>query len=81
MKQPQRPFVCSLLFVVDPQTRRIEEVDEGVDYGVRKRRTPSVSVQGKGKEKEEAPEDEKFLKGVRICRECRPVLLSVNNSP
>jgi len=65
---------CSLLFIVDPKTRRIEEVGEGVDYGVRKRR--SVTPQGKGKEKEDTLlEDEKFLKGVRICRECRPVLL------
>lgn len=69
-------MTCSLLFVVDPKTRRIEEVGEGVDYGVRKRR--SITLQGKGKEKEEIlPEDEKLLKGVRICRECRPVLMWV----
>ncbi|KAJ8093103.1 carboxypeptidase Y-deficient [Marasmius tenuissimus] len=67
IKPPVRPSPCSLLFVVDPKTRKIEEVGEGVDYGVRKR-TPSND-----KKKEE--EEEKFLKGVRICRECRPVLL------
>ncbi|KAL0580427.1 carboxypeptidase Y-deficient [Marasmius crinis-equi] len=67
VKNPTRPTPCSLLFVVDPKTRKIEEVGEGVDYGVR-RRTPSHD-----KSKEE--EEEKFLKGVRICRDCRPVLL------
>ncbi|KAJ7461016.1 FYVE zinc finger-domain-containing protein [Mycena galericulata] len=73
VKRPQRPQPCSLLFVVDPKTRNIEEVGEGVDYGVRKRRTGSV---GGAKElQEEAAEEEKFLRGVRICRECRPVLL------
>ncbi|KIM87520.1 hypothetical protein PILCRDRAFT_815045 [Piloderma croceum F 1598] len=78
VKRPQRPETCSLLFVVDPKTRRIEEVGEGVDYGVRRRRSlpPPGPGQGKEKEKEEPlPEDEKFLKGVRICRQCRPVLL------
>ncbi|KAJ7632155.1 FYVE zinc finger-domain-containing protein [Roridomyces roridus] len=73
VKRPQRPELCSVLFVVDPKTRTIEEVGEGVDYGVRKRRTGSV---GGAKElQEEAAEEEKFLRGVRICRECRPVLL------
>jgi len=80
VKRPQRPETCSLLFVVDPKTRQIEEVGEGVDYGVRKRRSlpPPGPGQGKEKEKEkeeQLPEDEKFLKGVRICRQCRPVLL------
>ena len=74
VKHPQRPVTCSLLFVVDSKTRRIEEVGEGVDYGVRKRRG-STPIQ-KGKEREEIPfEDEKFLKGVRICRQCHPILL------
>lgn len=65
---------------MDPKTKKIEEVGEGVDYGVRKRRS-SIAVQGTGKGKrvqgqqEPEAEDEKFLKGVRICRECRPVLL------
>ncbi|KIJ63248.1 hypothetical protein HYDPIDRAFT_29511 [Hydnomerulius pinastri MD-312] len=78
-KQPQRPEVCSVLFVVDTQTRRIEEVGEGVDYGVRRRGgsvggkgTGGKGAKGKGKEVEE--DEEKFLKGVRICRSCRPVL-------
>lgn len=58
-KLPQRQSPCSVLFVVDAKTRRIEEVGEGVDYGVRRA--------GAG-------EEEKFLRGVRICRSCRPVL-------
>ncbi|CAL1705030.1 unnamed protein product [Somion occarium] len=74
VKYPQRQQPCSLLFVADPITGAIEEVKEGVDYGVR-RRNPSIS-QGKGKGKELAlTDEEKFLKGVRICRDCRPVLL------
>lgn len=58
-------------------TGHVEEVDQGVDYGVR-RRTRSGSV--KGKERDDfasLSEDEKFLRGVRICRDCRPVLLYV----
>ncbi|KAI8998458.1 FYVE zinc finger-domain-containing protein [Trametes punicea] len=70
VKYPQRPQPCSLLFVVDQSTGRIEEVGEGVDYGVR-RRTASNA----GKKGEALSEEEKFLKGVRICRDCRPVLL------
>ncbi|KAJ6500536.1 FYVE zinc finger-domain-containing protein [Mycena sanguinolenta] len=72
IKRPQRPQLCSVLFVVDPKTRNIEEVGEGVDYGVRKRRTSSV---GGAKELQEAAEEEKFLRGVRICSQCRPVML------
>jgi len=41
-------------------------VGEGVDYGVKKK-----SLSGKTK----AEDEERFLKGVRICRECRTVLL------
>jgi len=66
---------------MDPKTRRIEEVGEGVDYGVRKRRSLPPPGPGKSQEKEkEEPllEDEKFLKGVRICRQCRPVLMWVS---
>ncbi|KAH7927087.1 amidase signature enzyme [Leucogyrophana mollusca] len=74
IKNPQRPQPCSVLFVVDAKTRRIEEVGEGVDYGVRKRRSSVDPRKGKEKEKEGDAEDEKFLKGVRICRECRPIL-------
>jgi len=74
VKVPQRPQPCSLLFVADSKTGRIEEVSEGVDYGVRRR--PSATPQARGRGKEETmSEDEKFLKGVRICRDCRPVLL------
>ena len=73
MKVPQRPEPCSLLFVADSKTGRIEEVSEGVDYGVRRR--PSYNPQAKGRKEEAMGEDEKFLKGVRICRDCRPVLL------
>lgn len=64
---------CSILFVVDPKTREIEEVGEGVDYGVRKR---TSSMSGKGEKGiTSVEEEEKFLKGVRICKECRPVLM------
>ncbi|KAJ7179059.1 hypothetical protein C8R46DRAFT_1159749 [Mycena filopes] len=73
IKRPQRPQLCSVLFVVDPKTRNIEEVGEGVDYGVRKRRTSNAS--GVKPPQEEAAEEEKFLRGVRICSQCRPVLL------
>ena len=75
VKYPQRPETCSLLFVVDQSTGRIEEVGEGVDYGVRRR---STATPGKARKGETLSEDEKFLKGVRICRECRPVLLCVS---
>ncbi|KAG7086564.1 hypothetical protein E1B28_002511 [Marasmius oreades] len=70
VKHPIRAAQCSTLFVVDPKTRRIEEVGEGVDYGVRKR----ASSHEKRKDTREE-EEEKFLKGVRICRDCRPILL------
>ncbi|KAF8742723.1 hypothetical protein AX14_002530 [Amanita brunnescens Koide BX004] len=66
-KRPHRPLSCSLLFVVDPQSKTIEEVGEGVDYGVKRRRGVS--------EGDLASDDDKFLKGVRICRGCRPILL------
>ncbi|KAJ3905362.1 FYVE zinc finger-domain-containing protein [Lentinula edodes] len=81
---------CSILFVVDPKTRQIEQVEEGVDYGVRKRK-PSVDIRSTSSKdggkpglveagltkhsEEEQSEEEKFLKGVRICRGCKPVLL------
>jgi len=71
VKDPQRLVTCSILFVVDTKTRKIEEVGEGVDYGVRKR--PNANAN----KVDEADNDEKFLKGVRICRECRPILLFV----
>ncbi|KAL4075401.1 FYVE zinc finger-domain-containing protein [Scleroderma yunnanense] len=72
IKRPQRPDPCSILFVVDSKTRKIEEVGEGVDYGVRKR---SVDPKRKGKQKEDPlSEDEKFLKGVRLCKSCKPIL-------
>lgn len=77
VKRPQRPIVCSSLFVVDPKSRQIEEVEEGVDYGVRRRRismAPSSPVNG-GPATPIPEEEEKFLKGVRICRDCRPILL------
>ncbi|KZT11310.1 uncharacterized protein LAESUDRAFT_642177 [Laetiporus sulphureus 93-53] len=86
VKYPQRPQPCSLLFVADPKTGRIEEVGEGVDYGVRRRTTSYSQLKG-GRIDEALTEEEKFLKGVRICRECRPVLLrqqhkyEVQNTP
>ncbi|KZT42023.1 hypothetical protein SISSUDRAFT_980929 [Sistotremastrum suecicum HHB10207 ss-3] len=61
-----RPQTCSILFVADPSTHRVEEVPETIDYGVRKRTT---STNQKGKD------EDKFLKGVRICRDCRKVLM------
>ncbi|KAF7311523.1 FYVE-type domain-containing protein [Mycena kentingensis (nom. inval.)] len=72
VKRPQRPQLCSVLFVVDPKSREIEEVGEGVDYGVRKRKT---STAGGPAQPQEIAEEEKFLRGVRICNQCRPVLL------
>ena len=75
VKKPQRPQPCSLLFVAVPKTGRIEEVSEGVDYGVRPR-SRADSLGGKGGKGKLGGEDvEKFLKGVRICRECKPVML------
>lgn len=74
VKYPQRPQTCSLLFVADPLTGQIEEVGEVVDYGVRRKNTGHSQGKGKGKEGALSDED-KFLKGVRICRDCRPVLL------
>ncbi|KAH9951889.1 FYVE zinc finger-domain-containing protein [Amylocystis lapponica] len=74
VKFPQRPQTCSLLFVTDSKTGKIEEVGEGVDYGVRRRST--AGPQGKVRGREDAlREEEKFLKGVRICHDCRPALL------
>lgn len=70
IKNPQRKALCSILFVVDKQSRQVEEVGEGVDYGVRKRKPSTI-----GGEAKMAAEEEKFLKGVRICRDCRPILL------
>ncbi|KAF8226887.1 hypothetical protein L208DRAFT_1406324 [Tricholoma matsutake] len=74
-KPPQRPITCSLLFVVDRETRKIEEVGEGVDYGVKRRRVESNDVRMSKRKLEDHLEDDKFLKGIRICRTCRPVLL------
>ncbi|TFK76568.1 hypothetical protein BDN72DRAFT_756093 [Pluteus cervinus] len=71
IKRPQRPVPCSTLFVVDPKTKKIEEVGEGVDYGVRRKR-PSTGANGIVRMEED---EDRFLKGVRICKECRPVLL------
>jgi len=49
--------------VVDGTSGCIEEVAEGVDYGVKRRNGQESSA------------EEKFLKGVRICQDCRPTLL------
>ena len=73
VNRPQRLVKCSILFVVDPKTWAIEEVGEGVDYGVRKQASPN----GKARGADKPADDAKFLKGVRICRDCRPVLLYV----
>lgn len=50
---------------------------EGVDYGVKKRANGATTGKGNSNEKEKGevlPDDEKFLKGVRVCRNCKPVL-------
>lgn len=73
VKHPQRPVTCSLLFICDPKSGQIEEVKEGVDYGVRRR---TFSSAGHGASKDGINPDEKFLRGIRICRSCRPALLS-----
>ncbi|TFK29821.1 hypothetical protein FA15DRAFT_677165 [Coprinopsis marcescibilis] len=62
-KMPLRPQTCSLLFFVDSKSKKIEEVGEGVDYGVRR------------KNRNGAENEDKFLRAVRICRTCRPVLM------
>jgi rabenosyn-5 len=72
IKHPQRNVLCSTLFVVDAYARQIEEVGEGVDYGVKRRKMAKNLDQPGGQE-----EEDKFLKGVRICRQCRPILLCV----
>lgn len=69
IKYPQRPVLCSTLFVVDSVTCKIEEVGEGIDYGVRKKKASGSSKNGS------QDEEDKFLKGVRLCNTCRPVLL------
>lgn len=77
IKRPQRPEPCSILFIVDSKTRQIEHVGEGVDYGVKRRASAAAMSKGNGKQKEKnetLPDDEKFLKGVRICRDCKPIL-------
>ncbi|KAF8120946.1 FYVE zinc finger-domain-containing protein, partial [Boletus edulis] len=72
-KRPQRPQPCSILFIVDSKTRKIEQVGEGVHYGVTRR----ASTGSNEKEKDESlADDEKFLKGVRVCRNCKPILSS-----
>ncbi|KIK95737.1 hypothetical protein PAXRUDRAFT_826719 [Paxillus rubicundulus Ve08.2h10] len=79
VKRPQRPELCSTLFIVDSKTRRIEEVSEGVDYGVKRRGSAVAARKGNGKGKEEErddilADDEKFLRGVRVCKRCKPIL-------
>jgi rabenosyn-5 len=53
----------------------IEEVGEGVDYGVKRRKAGNAGVGPQTGNDKHVAEEEKFLKGVRICRTCRPVLL------
>ncbi|KAF8628449.1 hypothetical protein AX15_003964 [Amanita polypyramis BW_CC] len=73
-KRSHRPVTCSYLFVVDPHSSAIEEVSEGVDYGVRRKRRISSDGNSNAIAAQDNDND-KFLKGVRICRTCRPVLL------
>jgi len=73
-KLPRRPQTCSILFIFDPPTGKIEEIAPGevVDYGVtRKSSTTSGDRIAEDKEREKA---EKWLKAVRVCRNCRGVL-------
>ncbi|KAH8833947.1 FYVE-domain-containing protein [Flagelloscypha sp. PMI_526] len=77
--RPLRAVKCSSLFVADGDSkgrRTIEEVGEGVDYGVRRHKS---SISGS---QHAIPDidDDRFLKGVRICRACRPVLLRMQHS-
>lgn len=60
------------MFVLDPPTGKIEEIAPGdvVDYGVT-RKTTAPNGDGMTENKEKA---EKWLKAVRICRNCRGVL-------
>ncbi len=53
-------------------TGQIEEVREGVDYGVRRR---TLSSPGHVAIRDGLNPEERFLKGIRICRDCRPTLL------
>lgn len=76
-KLPRRPQTCSILFVFDPPTGKIEEIAPGevVDYGVtRKSAAPNGDGLAENKERDKAEKAEKWLKAVRICRNCRGVL-------
>ncbi|KAF8129003.1 hypothetical protein EV363DRAFT_389320 [Boletus edulis] len=74
-KRPQRPQLCSILFIVDSKTRKIERVGEGVHYGVTRRASSAGKGGSNEKVKDETlADDEKFLKGVRVCRNCKPIL-------
>lgn len=59
-KPPTRSATCSLLIVADPRTKRIEEVPDMISYG--------VTLDDKQGERE------KYIKGVRVCRDCRAVV-------
>jgi hypothetical protein len=62
------------LFIFDPPTGKIEEIAPGevVDYGVTKKSlTPNGNRLADDKEREKT---EKWLKAVRICRNCRGTL-------
>ena len=68
IRQPSRPVPCSLLFVVDKKTGKIEEVQDGLDPTNRSRAHPGAPT---------FEDAQKFLKGVRICKECKPIMSSV----
>ncbi|KAF8132605.1 hypothetical protein EV363DRAFT_1398197 [Boletus edulis] len=66
----KRPQPCSILFIVDSKTRKIEQVGEGVHYGVTRRASSAGKSGSNEKEKDETlADDEKFLKGVRFYQE------------
>lgn len=51
---------------------------EGVDYGVKRKANGAGTGKSNSNEKDKGEalaDDEKFLKGVRVCRSCKPVLL------
>ncbi|KAG8814881.1 carboxypeptidase Y-deficient, partial [Serendipita sp. 401] len=74
IKPPNRNELCSFLFFVDSKTGGIEELSgDMIDYGV-KRKDIGIAKGDAAFAKKLAEEQEKYLKGVRICRDCRPAL-------
>lgn len=51
IQRPQRPDPCSILSIAYPKTRKIEEMGEGVDYGVKRRASGAGAGKGNSNEK------------------------------